>query len=93
MHRLLQIHKIAEITDMRKSDIERVLDAQVHVIVHALKYGERVNMTGLGSLRTVTHKPRKSRNPKTGETFALPAMRRVKFKTSESLTALLQVQG
>lgn len=93
MHRLLQVHEIVVLTDMRKADIERVLDAQARVICHALKNGERVNLTGVGTLKTTTHKPRKSRNPKTGVTFMLPERRAVKFKASESLSASLQGHG
>jgi DNA-binding protein HU-beta len=65
-------------------------DAAVGAAAIALARGEEVQLVGLGKLRVVDRAARSGRNPRTGETLALPASRSVKFKASKSLSAAVQ---
>ncbi|MCZ6484259.1 MAG: integration host factor subunit beta [Acidobacteria bacterium] len=49
--------------------VQIVLDS----VVDALKSGDKVELRGFGSFRLRERKPRQARNPKTGETFQVPA--------------------
>jgi DNA-binding protein HU-beta len=60
-------------------------DALIDTIAAALKRGEPVQLTGLGSFSVVESRPRTGRNPRTGQPIAIPARRRVRFKPSKSL--------
>lgn len=50
-----------------------------------LKVGDKVNLPGLGQLLCVQKKERKSRNPRTGETWMAPARPAVKFRLASGM--------
>ena len=59
--------------------------ALLAVLREALAQGEVVSLPGLGSFSAVVHAARMGRNPRTGESIAIPARRRVHFKLSRGL--------
>lgn len=59
--------------------------ALLAVLREALAQGEGVSLPGLGSFSVVAHAARMGRNPRTGESIAIPARRRVHFKLSTGL--------
>ena len=59
--------------------------ALLAVLREALAQGEVVSLPGLGSFSVVAHAARMGRNPRTGESIAIPARRRVHFKLSRGL--------
>ena len=82
------IHNTAGISGESKKATEAVLKAATDVIAATLKAGEEVTLPGLGKLHVLVSKPRNGRNPKTGETLAIPAKRTVKFKPGKALLEL-----
>jgi nucleoid DNA-binding protein len=60
-------------------------DALFATFAEALRQGERVGLTGFGSLSVVETKARTGRNPRTGESVDIPPGRRIRFKPSKSL--------
>ncbi|ACU90772.1 HU family DNA-binding protein [Desulfomicrobium baculatum] len=59
------------------------------VIREALAKGQGISLPGLGSFSVMLHAARMGRNPRTGETIAIPARRRIHFKTCKGLRELL----
>jgi DNA-binding protein HU-beta len=48
----------------------------------ALKTGRKVNLSGFGSFEIKVREARQGRNPKTGQTIAIPKKKRIKFTPS-----------
>jgi nucleoid DNA-binding protein len=59
------------------------------VIREALTQGQGISLPGLGSFSVVLHAARMGRNPGTGESIAIPARRRIHFKTGKGLREIL----
>lgn len=62
-------------------DVKLVFDA----VKARVKAGEVVSIQGLGNFRLADRKATTARNPKTGETFPVPASKRMKFTASKTL--------
>lgn len=58
-------------------------------LINRVKAGEVVSIQGLGNFRMTDRKATKARNPKTGETFDVPASKRLKFTASKTLRETL----
>jgi len=84
------INKIGENVALPKKDIEKVVDNLVKVIQDALKEGQKVSLTGLGSFSVKERKGRIARNPKTGEKVEVAAKKVAKFKVGKDLSEVLQ---
>lgn len=69
-----------------KSVIDAYLGAVESTMLESgLNPGESINLPGLGKFVCIERKPRKARNPKTGETFTAPARKAVKFKMAANI--------
>lgn len=68
-----------------KVQAEEVVDMIINGIVNTLKKGEEVSVAGLGIFSTKTRAARQARNPRTGETISVPAMRVPKFRAAKAL--------
>lgn len=68
-----------------KVQSEAVLDTVIESIVSTLKRGGEVSIAGLGIFSTKTRAARQARNPRTGETISVPAMRVPKFRPAKAL--------
>jgi nucleoid DNA-binding protein len=66
-----------------------VLDSMLEIITDGLANHETVRLTGFGTLKVVERKARRGRNPRTGETVAIPSRRAVKFTPGERLKTAL----
>lgn len=65
------------------------VNAVLEQIMMALVRGEKVTMGELGYLSIKVRKPRQGRNPRTGETFMVPARKIVRYRPSRQLKDLL----
>jgi DNA-binding protein HU-beta len=83
------LDKIAESTPISRRDAETIYDVFLNAITEALKRGERVNISGLGSFSVADRPERQGRNPKTGESIRIAASRTVKFKAGKELKELV----
>jgi DNA-binding protein HU-beta len=54
-------------------------------IVKTLKKGDEVSIAGLGIFSTKTRAARTARNPRTGESVSVPAMKVPKFRAAKAL--------
>ena len=68
-----------------KVQAEEVVDTVIESIVSTLKKGGEVSIAGLGIFSTKTRAARQARNPRTGESIQVPAMRVPKFRPAKGL--------
>lgn len=68
-----------------KADAERAVECVVDGIVSGLKSGDEVSIAGLGIFSTKMRPARQGRNPRTGETIQIVAMRVPKFRPAKAL--------
>ena len=73
------IDAVAKYAEIPKVKAERALDGMLQEIVHGLKKGERVVLSGFGSFIVSKRKARQARNPRTGETVFVSEKRVPKF--------------
>jgi len=62
--------------------------ALLAVIRETLAQGQGISLPGIGSFSVVLHAARIGRNPRTGETIAIEARKRVHFKAYKGLRLL-----
>ena len=68
-----------------KADAERAVEAFIDSIISTLKDGGDVSIAGLGIFEAKMRAARTGRNPRTGETIQIPAMRVPKFRAAKAL--------
>lgn len=79
------IDAVAEETGYPKSQVKAVQDAILDKIQGELVNGQKVTLTGFGTLQTRVRAERQGTNPSTGEPMVIPARRVVKFKVGKTL--------
>ena len=79
------IEQIAKHGGMVKAEAANALEAVCRAVKAALRDGEAVAIPGFGTFEAVEKPERQGRNPKTGETIAIPACKAVKFKAAKAL--------
>jgi DNA-binding protein HU-beta len=84
------IDQVSEKSGHSKKEVEKLLETVITSIQNALKNGEKVSLTGLGTFIVKDKKARVARNPKTGETVQVPAKKAPKFKPGKELKELIQ---
>ncbi|MGB8952725.1 MAG: HU family DNA-binding protein [Candidatus Aminicenantales bacterium] len=78
------VSKMAKVAGITLRQAESSFEALVKEIQTSLKAGKRVTFSGFGSFEVKMRKPRKGRNPKTGESISIPTKKRIKFNPSRS---------
>ncbi|MFA6227457.1 MAG: HU family DNA-binding protein [Candidatus Paceibacterota bacterium] len=68
-----------------KVQAEQVVDTVFDSIVASLKKGEEVSVAGLGIFSVKARAARQARNPRTGETIQVKAMKVPKFRAAKAL--------
>lgn len=76
---------ISEATGLTKVETEAVVTGFLEKMKDALKQGDRIELRGFGSFSVKKRKPKKARNPGTGETVYLPERYVPVFKASKLL--------
>ena len=79
------VDAVAERTGLAKSDAARAVEAVLGAVTDALRKGETVALSGFGSFVAKTRAARTGRNPRTGESIAIPASRAPAFKAGKGL--------
>ena len=59
------------------------------IVREALAQGQKIPLPGLGLFSVELHAARMGRNPRTGESIAIPARRRIHFKATKGFRQLL----
>lgn len=79
------IEKVHEVVGGTRADAERAVEAVITSVSDALSKGQEVSIAGLGIFATKTRNARTGRNPRTGESIEIPAMRVPKFRAAKAL--------
>ena len=79
------ISKVHDTLGTTKADAERAVDAVFDSIEAAMKDGAQVSIAGFGIFEAKMRAAREARNPRTGETVQVPAMRVPKFRAAKAL--------
>lgn len=79
------VEKVAGTIGCTKADAERAVEAIIDAITAHLKNGQEVSVAGLGIFEAKTRAGRTGRNPRTGETIQIKAMKVPKFRASKTL--------
>lgn len=77
--------KVHEMLGGTKAQAERAVDLVVDSIIDGLKNGDEVSIAGLGIFSTKMRAARQGRNPRTGESIQIQAMRIPKFRAAKAL--------
>lgn len=75
-------------TGFTKETVSVVLDEVNQAIIRALKNGDAVKLSGFGTFYPVERKPRKGRNPKTGEVVQIPSRTVTRFRSGKNTKVL-----
>jgi integration host factor subunit beta len=80
---------IRNIVDQQKNlsatDVELAIKTILQCMAEALANGDRIEIRGIGSFSVRARPARIGRNPKTGESIAVPTRRSVHFKPGKEL--------
>jgi integration host factor subunit beta len=94
------IDRIAKETDVKRSDVKRVMQSFLNEIINELARGNRLEFRDFGVFEVKDRAARTAQNPKTLDPVLVPAKRTVKFKVGrlmeacvEEGTDLMSVQG
>ncbi|MDE2021196.1 MAG: HU family DNA-binding protein [Patescibacteria group bacterium] len=68
-----------------KVQAEQAVDVMIDSIVNTMKKGDEVSIAGLGIFSVKARAARQARNPRTGETLQVPAMKVPKFRAAKAL--------
>lgn len=72
--------KIAKEMGMRQTDIKRIVQMTLDGIIEVLAAENRLELRNFGVFEVRTRKPRKARNPRTGQEVMVPERKVVTFK-------------
>lgn len=80
------IDKVAEKAEgLTRKQTEIIVETVFEGIKEALVKGEKIEIRGFGNFRLKQRKPRRARNPKTGESVEVPQKRVLYFKVGKAL--------
>lgn len=79
------VNVVAAKTEMKKKDVELVVNAALDAVVEALKAGDKVQLIGFGTFEVKATAAREGRNPKTGEAITIPAGKKPAFAPSKAM--------
>lgn len=79
------INKVHEVLGGTKADAERAVETVFDSITGAMKDGEQVSVAQFGIFEGKMREARTARNPRTGESVPVPAMRVPKFRAAKGL--------
>tara|TARA_Y100001960_G_C14741169_1_gene863095 strand:- start:1470 stop:1850 length:381 start_codon:yes stop_codon:yes gene_type:complete len=75
--------------NLTKKDSERIVNIVLGSIVNSLAEGDKVELRGFGSFRTRKRNSRDGRNPRTGESVAVPTKNIPFFKAGKDLRKIV----
>ena len=76
--------RVASEASLSRADADRVVNAVFSAIGDALDDGETVRISRFGTFSTRVRAARQGRNPRTGESIAIPASKAPSFKAGKS---------
>ncbi|MDA3932808.1 MAG: integration host factor subunit beta [Gammaproteobacteria bacterium] len=79
------IEQLAEQSHLSVGDVDVAVRTILETMSQCMADGDRIEIRGFGSFNLHYRSPRMGRNPKTGETIALPARHVPHFKPGKEL--------
>jgi len=79
------VDAVSERTGLAKSDAARAVEAVLGTVTETLQKGDQVALSGFGTFVVKARAARTGRNPRTGESIAIPASRVPAFKAGKAL--------
>jgi len=90
MNKKQVVDLVANLTDVKKCDVEKVIDSLTHTIKFAVAKGESVKIKGFGTFTSKKHKPRAGRNPQNNKVIKINATARPKFLAGAEFKEMLK---
>lgn len=87
------ITRIYEKVGFAKKDATDVVEATFDIIKGCLERGEKVKISGFGNFVVNTKRPRKGRNPQTGDEIIIVGRKVLTFKASQILKKSLNTMS
>lgn len=84
------IAAIAEKSNVKKVEAERMLNALIEVVGKELKKGEKLAIPALGTFQVRERKAKEGRNPRTGEKMMIPAAKVPTFRVAKNLKDIVK---
>ena len=72
-----------------KKDSSEIVEKIFEIVKHTLEKGESVKISGFGKFDVRNKRPRRGRNPQTGQEIEITARRVISFKPSQILRSVL----
>ena len=85
MNKAALAEEVQKVLSGTKVQAEQVVDTVFDSIVSSLKKGNEVSVAGLGIFSVKARAARQARNPRTGETIQVAAMKVPKFRAAKAL--------
>jgi len=79
------VDKVHATIGCTKADAERAVEAIIAMITDHLKRGDEISIAGLGIFEAKMRAGRMGRNPRTGASIQIKAMKVPKFRASKTL--------
>ena len=80
MNKAQFVEAVALDANLTKVEARKAVDAMIRVTVQALREGERLTLTGLGSFSVQQKAERVGRNPRTGAAVKIPSRKVIRFR-------------
>ncbi|MCK9266105.1 integration host factor subunit beta [bacterium] len=77
------VEEVVYKTGLNKTLVKETVDSFLEILFTAMSDGKRIELRGFGVFETRRMKPKKARNPRTGETLIIPERDKVLFKISK----------
>ncbi len=82
MNKTQFVEAVALDANIPKIEARKAVDAMIRITAQALREGERLTLTGLGTFSVLQRSERVGRNPRTGAPVKIAARKSVKFRSS-----------
>ncbi|MGV8080357.1 MAG: integration host factor subunit alpha [Syntrophales bacterium] len=79
--------------DMTQKEANEAVESTLEIIKEELEQGREVMISGFGKWSVLTKKPRRGRNPQTGEAITITGRKVVTFKVSPKLKQAFHAEG
>ncbi len=76
---------IANKTDMRQTEVKQIVQMTLDGVINTLATNGRLELRNFGVFEVRDRRPRKARNPRTGEEVMVPACKTVTFKPGKRM--------
>ena len=85
MNKTELINEMAQLSGLKKKELELALNSFTECVGNALQAGEKVQLIGFGTFETRLRKAREGQNLHTGEKIEIPATTVAAFKPGKAL--------